>query len=355
MMTQKMFSKASGLFKANNNVKLNQKNYSSKAAVIPSFNYKPLPYEGPSREEVFAKRKKHLSPALFHLYKEPIMIVEGKQQYMFDEKGKRYLDLFGGIVTVSVGHSHPDIVRVAKNQMDKIFHTTTIYLNNEIAQYGEELAAKLPEGLDVIYFVNSGSEANDLAMLMSRAYTGNYDFISLRNGYHGMSYSMMGVTALRTWKFPVPQGFGVHQAVNPNTYRGPFGPDVPNVGKKYALEVQDLINFSTSGQVAGFIAETIQGVGGSVVLPDGYLSSVYEYVRAAGGLCIADEVQCGFGRLGTHYWGFQTQGVKPDIVTMAKGMGNGIPLAAVATFVFLNLIFKFNCSYYFYFYYLFIF
>ena len=146
-----------------------------------------------------------------------------------------------------------------------------------------------------------------------------------------MSYSMMGVTALRTWKFPVPQGFGVHQAVNPNTYRGPFGADVPNVGKKYALEVQDLINFSTSGQVAGFIAETIQGVGGSVVLPDGYLSAVYEYVRAAGGLCIADEVQCGFGRLGTHYWGFQTQGVKPDIVTMAKGMGNGIPLAAVAT------------------------
>eukprot|EP00339_Tiarina_fusa_P018491 CAMPEP_0117038574 /NCGR_PEP_ID=MMETSP0472-20121206/27131_1 /TAXON_ID=693140 ORGANISM="Tiarina fusus, Strain LIS" /NCGR_SAMPLE_ID=MMETSP0472 /ASSEMBLY_ACC=CAM_ASM_000603 /LENGTH=402 /DNA_ID=CAMNT_0004748833 /DNA_START=201 /DNA_END=1409 /DNA_ORIENTATION=+ len=259
------------------------------------------------------------------------MVTDAKMQYMFDETGKRYLDLFGGITTISAGHCHPEVVKAAQEQTEKVTHTTTIYLNNQIAEYAEELAAKLPKDLDVIYFTNSGSEANDLAMMMSRLYTGSFDFLALRNAYHGMSYSMMGVTALNTWKQSVPQGFGVHHAMNPNLYRGPFGADDPEAAHKYANDVKDIIQFACPGKVAGFIAEYIQGVGGSVVLPDGYLKEVYEHVHNAGGLCIADEVQTGFGRLGTHFWGFEKNDVKPDIVTMAKSIGNGTPLAALAT------------------------
>jgi len=300
------------------------------ATELPAFDYTPPAYSGPSKAEVLKKRKQYLNPALFLVYKEPVMIVDAKMQYMFDETGRRYLDLFGGITTISAGHCHPEVVKAAKEQMDKITHTTTIYLNNQIAEYAEELAAKLPKDLDVIYFTNSGSEANDLAMLMARLYTNSFDFIALRNAYHGMSNSMMGVTALSNWKQNVPQGFGVHHAVNPNTYRGPFAGDA-NAAEKYANDVKDLIDYACTGKVSGFIAEYIQGVGGSVVLPDGYLKRVYEHVRNAGGLCISDEVQTGFGRLGTHFWGFEKNGVVPDIVTMAKSIGNGTPLAAVAT------------------------
>jgi alanine-glyoxylate transaminase/(R)-3-amino-2-methylpropionate-pyruvate transaminase len=185
--------------------------------------------------------------------------------------------------------------------------------------------------LKVCYFVNSGSEANDLALLMARAYTGNYDMIALRNAYHGGNAAGMSVTAHSTWKFNVPHSFGVHHAIAPYAYRGPYGYDDADAGKKYADDVKSVIDFATSGQIAGFIAESIQGVGGFVVFPDGYLKNTYEHVRAAGGVCIADEVQTGFGRTGTHYWGFETQGVIPDIVTMAKGIGNGVPLAAVVT------------------------
>src|SRR6202007_2886087 len=174
-------------------------------------------------------------------------------------------------------------------------------------------------------------EANDLALLMARAYTGNYDVIALRNSYHGGNASGMGMTAHSTWKFNVPHSFGVHHALVPDSYRGLYGRNDPEAGKKYAADVKQLIDFATPGQVAGFIAESIQGVGGVVVFPDGYLKHAYEHVRAAGGVCIADEVQPGFGRTGTHFWGFETQGVIPDLVTMAKGIGNGAPLAAVVT------------------------
>jgi alanine-glyoxylate transaminase/(R)-3-amino-2-methylpropionate-pyruvate transaminase len=189
----------------------------------------------------------------------------------------------------------------------------------------------MPGDLKVCYFVNSGSEANDLALLMARAYTENYDVIALRNAYHGGGTLAMGLTANRAWKFNVPHGFGVHHAMTPDPYRGLWGRDDVAAGKKYADDVKNLIDYGTSGQVAAFIAESILGVGGCVVFPDGYLQQVYEHVRAAGGLCIADEVQAGFGRTGTHFWGFETQGVIPDIVTMAKGIGNGCPLGAVVT------------------------
>jgi len=299
--------------------------------VLPHFDYQPKPYVGPSADEVLRLRKQFLNPGIFLYYKNPIMLVEGRMQYVWDEHGKRYLDALGGIVTVSVGHCHPHVVDVAHRQNETLQHSTTIYLHPNIAQYAQALAAKMPGDLKVCYFVNSGSEANDLALLMARAYTGNYDVIALRNAYHGGNAVTMGLTAHRTWKFNVPHSFGVHHAITPDPYRGVWGRDDVDAGKKYAADVKNLLDFATSGQVAGFIAESIQGVGGCVVFPDGYLKYVYEHVRVAGGLCIADEVQAGFGRTGTHYWGFETQRVVPDIVTMAKGIGNGCPLGAVVT------------------------
>jgi alanine-glyoxylate transaminase / (R)-3-amino-2-methylpropionate-pyruvate transaminase len=301
------------------------------APELPPFDYQPQPYRGPSVEEVLRLRRDFLNPGIFLYYKRPLMIVEGKRQYVFDEHGRRYLDALGGIVTISVGHCHPEVVEAARRQNELLQHATTIYLHPNIAEYAEKLAAKMPGDLKVCYFVNSGSEANDLALLMARAYTGNYDVIALRNSYHGGNASGMGLTAHRTWKFNVPHSFGVHHAMTPDPYRGAWERDDPSAGQNYAADVRSLIEHATSGQVAAFIAESIQGVGGCVVFPEHYLKHVYEHVRAAGGVCIADEVQTGFGRTGTHYWGFETQDVIPDIVTMAKGIGNGAPLAAVVT------------------------
>jgi alanine-glyoxylate transaminase / (R)-3-amino-2-methylpropionate-pyruvate transaminase len=298
---------------------------------LPPFEHEPKKYAGPSADEVLRLRKQFLNPGIFLYYRKPLMLVEGKMQYVWDERGKRYLDALGGIVTISVGHCHPYVVDFVRKQNEALQHSTTIYLHPNIARYAEKLASKMPGDLKVCYFVNSGSEANDLALLMARAYTGHYDVIALRNGYHGGNALAMGLTSHRTWKFNVPHSFGVHHAIAPDPYRGAWGRDDIDAGKNYAADVKNLLDFATSGQVAAFIAESIQGVGGCVVFPDDYLKHAYDQVRAAGGLCIADEVQAGFGRTGTHYWGFETQGVIPDIVTMAKGIGNGCPLGAVVT------------------------
>ncbi len=302
-----------------------------KSIPLPPTTFKPEPYTGPSAESVLALRQQHLNPGILLYYKQPIMIVEGKMQYVWDHTGKRYLDGLGGIVTVSVGHCHPHVVAAANRQNETLQHATTLYLHPNIAQYAATLASKFPGDLKVCYFVNSGSEANDLALLMARLYTGNYDIIALRNAYHGGNAAGMGVTANSNWKFNVPHSFGVHHAAAPYPYRGPHGIDDPEAGRKYADDVKQVIDYTTPGKVAAFIAESIQGVGGFVEFPQGYLQHAYAHVRAAGGVCIADEVQTGFGRTGTHYWGFETQGVIPDIVTMAKGIGNGAPLAAVVT------------------------
>ncbi len=302
-----------------------------KTPTLPASKHQPKPYSGPSAEEVFQLRKQFLNPALFHIYKQPIMLVEGKGQYLWDEQGRRYLDGFAGIATVSVGHCHPHVVEAVHKQNEMLQHASTIYLHPNIVEFGQALAAKLPGELKVCYFVNSGSEANDVAMLMARAYTGNYDLVALRNAYHGGNMSAMGLTAHSTWKFNVPHSFGVHHAIAPDPYRGQWDRTDPEAGRKYAADVKSVIDYTTSGQIAAFIAESIQGVGGTVVFPDGYLKHAYEHARAAGGVCIADEVQTGFGRTGHHFWGFQLQGVIPDIVTMAKGIGSGAPLAAVVT------------------------
>lgn len=294
---------------------------------LPPFDHTPNPYSGPSPHEILAKRRQFMNPGILLYYKNPITIVEGKMQYLYDETGRRYLDAFAGIVTVSCGHCHPEVVDAVVQQTKLLQHTTTIYLHPAVADFAEALANKMPGNLKVVYFVNSGGEANDMALMMARLYTGNYDVISLRNSYHGLSAATMGLNGQKIYKHCVPQGFGIHHALNPNPYRGRYGADA----QKYAEDVADLIQSSTSGRVAGFFAEAFQGVGGAVELAPGYLPLVYDMIRKAGGVCVADEVQTGFGRTGSHYWGFETQGVIPDIVTLAKGLGNGLPLGAVVT------------------------
>ncbi|KAL3615734.1 hypothetical protein CASFOL_040028 [Castilleja foliolosa] len=293
---------------------------------IPPLDYTPPPYTGPTSAEILSKRKQFLSPSMFYFYKNPVNIVHGRMQYLFDENGRRYLDAFGGIATVNCGHCHPDVVKAIVKQTQSLQHSTILYLNHAITDFAEALASTLPDDLKVVFFTNSGTEANELAMMMARLYTGCHDIISLRNSYHGNASGTMGATAQCNWKFNVIQS-GVHHALNPDPYRGLFGSD----GEKYAKYVDDLIQFGTSGHVGAFISEAIQGVGGIVELAPGYLPVVYSSIKRAGGLCIADEVQSGFGRTGTNFWGFENQGVVPDIVTMAKGIGNGIPLGAVVT------------------------
>ena len=301
------------------------------AAVMPPGSHRPSPYTGPSKAEVLAIRKQYCHPSLFLLYREPIMIVEGHMQWLFDETGKRYLDFLAGIVTVSCGHCHPKITARIKDQVGTLQHATTIYLHPNLPLLAKKLASKLPAGLEVCYFVNSGSEANDLAMSMARLHTGNYDMIALRNAYHGGSPSSTGLTSHHTWKHPVPQSFGIHHVVNPDPYRNPFKGTPEEIATQSVGDIAELIRYSTPGKIAGFIAEPIQGVGGTTLGAPNYLREAYEVVRAHGGVCIADEVQTGFGRTGSHYWGFQNWGVVPDIVTMAKGLGNGTSIAAVVT------------------------
>ncbi len=300
---------------------------------LPACKHTPRPYSGPSRSEVLALRRAHLTPALTTYYKEPLMVVEGHMQWLFDETGRRYLDCLGGIVTVSVGHSHPAVIAAMHAQIDLLVHSTTIYLHPNVSQFGQRLIATFPKdsGLEVVYFTNSGSEANELALLMARLSTGNHDFIALRNGYHGMTNQAMGLAGLATWKQPLPQALGVRHARCPDRLRGAWGYNDPDAGRKYAEDVADLIRFGTTGAVAGFIAEPIQGVGGTIEMPPGYLQHVYSAVRGAGGVCISDEVQTGFGRTGETFWGFEQHGVTPEIVTVAKSIGNGAPLAACIT------------------------
>lgn len=298
---------------------------------LPVCRHTPAPYDGPSRDEVLALRKKYLTPALITYYKDPVMIVEGHLQYVWDETGRRYLDAFAGIVTVSVGHCHPRVTERVREQVGRLQHTTTIYLHPTVGQYARKLADHMPGELEVTYFTNSGSEANDLAILTARAHTGYFDVIALRNAYHGGSSTTMSLTAHSTWKYTTPHSFGVHHGMPGYCYRCPLGLAYPSCDVKCARDVGELIKFATPGRVAAFIAEPIMGVGGAVAPPKEYFQIVYDEVRKAGGLCIADEVQTGFGRTGEHFWGFQNYGVVPDLVTMAKGIGNGTALGAVTT------------------------
>lgn len=299
---------------------------------LPVCDHQPQPYTGPSKAEVLATRNQYLSPGLFKLYKDPLMVVEGHMQYLYDETGKRYLDGFAGIVTVSVGHCHPKVTAAVQKQCETIQHTTTIYLHPTIGQFAKALTSHMPAGSNLSnwYFTNSGSEANELAILAGREFTGNTEVISLRNAYHGGTSATMNLTAHGNWKFKSNgPSFSVKNATPGYCYRCPYGLTYPSCNVKCAQDLKPLIEYETSGQVAVFISECIQGVGGTVVPPPEYYKIVYDIVRKAGGICVADEVQGGFGRTGTKFWAFENWGVTPDVVTCAKGIGNGIPLGAM--------------------------
>lgn len=301
------------------------------SAQLPPCDFSPPPYDGPPREQVLADRQRYLNNGLITYYKDPLLLTDGHMQYLFDETGRRYLDLFAGIVSVSCGHCHPKIVKRVTDQVQRLQHTTTIYMHPNVVELGKRLAATLPDGLEVAYFTNSGSEANDLAVLMARLYTGNREFIALRNAYHGASGITFGLTSHHTWRYSASPRDQVFHAACPDPYRSLFDGTAEEIACKSVGDLKDLIEHSTTGKLAGYIAEPIQGVGGVTHGTASYLQGAYEVVRAHGGLCVADEVQTGFGRTGDNFWGFQNYGVVPDIVTMAKSLGNGAPIAAVIT------------------------
>lgn len=298
---------------------------------LPIIDHHPGKYDGPPREEVIALRRQYLSPGLVTYYKDPLMVVEGHMQYVYDETGRRYLDAFAGIVTVSVGHCHPRIVEKVQQQVGTLQHITTVYLHPAIGQLAEKLASKMPVGLSQSYFTNSGSEANEVAVLSAREFTGNQDVIALRNSYHGGTSVPMSLTAHGTWKFKSNQQSHVHHTHAGYCYRCPYGLTYPSCDLKCAHDVKDVITYQTPGEVACFIGEPIQGVGGAVTPPKEFFGIIYDIVRQHGGVCIADEVQGGFGRTGAHYWSHQNWDVVPDAITMAKGIGNGVPLGAMTT------------------------
>ena len=302
-------------------------------------------------EELLKTKQDVLNRSILPYYRNPIMVSSASMQWIFDQNQKRYLDFFAGIVTVSVGHCHPRLVKVLHDQAQTLWHTTSIYVHPQIVSYAQKLVSKFPDPLKVVYFVNSGAEAIDMALLLARLHTGNNDILALRNGYSGRSFGAMGTSAVPKWNFNTPTRHGIIQVgMQVDPYRGHFGgsncrdslSQVINrrcncqsgyceASDKYVQEVQETINYMTSGNVAGFINEGILGVGGVVQFPKHFVRQTYDLIRNHGGVCIADEVQTAFGRLGSHFWAFESHRVVPDIVVMAKGIGNGIPLAALVT------------------------
>ena len=292
---------------------------------------KYFPPLSPDARETYSKRRKLLGSNLRLSYQKPLKCVRGWMQYLYDDTGHAFLDVYNNVPLV--GHSHPRVVRAAQQQL-ALLNTNTRYLHDNINRYAERLTALLPAPLSVCYFVNSGTEANELALRLARAHTRRDDVIVLEHAYHGNTTSLIDISP---YKFNGPGGAGrklwVHVANLPDDYRGDYRRGEPGIAAKYAHDVANLIHRARSDgrHIAAYIAETMPSVGGQIVFPDGYLAEAYKYVRAAGAVCIADEVQVGFARLGTHFWGFETQGVVPDIVVLGKPMGNGFPLGAVIT------------------------
>lgn len=279
--------------------------------------------------DLLQARQKNVGRNLSIGYNDKLKIVKGALQYLYDDKGRTFVDCVNN--PSHVGHCHPVVVKKMQKQIATL-NTNTRYLNDTILEYAEKLTATLPPSLSVCYFVNSGSEANDLAIRMSRHFTKQKDIIVLDHAYHGTSTVAMEMSP---YKFDSKGGFGqmpwIHKAINPDLYRGPYKYGDTKAGEKYAADVQRIIKDlkKEDKSPAVFICETLLGVGGQIPLPENYLKTVYDYVRASGGVCIADEVQVGFGRVGDKFWGFELQDVVPDIVVLGKPIGNGHPLAAV--------------------------
>ena len=274
-------------------------------------------------------RQKHLAPSLSISYDNPLHIVRGSGQYLYDNKGKEYLD---GVNNIQhVGHCHPEVVRAAREQFGKL-NTNTRYLDEIIVKYAIELTSLLPEQLEICYFTNSGSESNDLALRIARHFTSSKETIVLNGAYHGHTEALIEISP---YKFDGPGGKGamnfVHTVPMPDPFRGKHRGSKAANG--YLSELSKILtSLKKNGKRLGaIITEAIMGCGGQIVFPKGFLADAFAQVRQAGGLCIADEIQIGFGRMGSHFWGFESEGAVPDIVTVGKSMGNGHPISAVIT------------------------
>jgi 4-aminobutyrate aminotransferase len=279
-----------------------------------------------TKDEIILANKDYLFPSVFHYYNDPLVISHAKDQYVWDADGNQYLDFFGGIVTVSVGHCNEQVNAKVHKQLDTLQHVSTVFANEPQAALAKKIASITPGGkLTKSFFTNSGTEANETAILAARCYTGNTEIVALRHAYHGRSSAAMTLTGQGAWRLGPTQA-GVVHAHNAYCYRCPLGLTYPSCEVKCAQDMEDLIRSTTSGRIAGFIAEPIQGVGGFITPPKEYFQIVEKIVRSHGGIFISDEVQTGWGRTGGKWFGIEQWGVTPDVLTSAKGLANGSPI-----------------------------
>ena len=278
-------------------------------------------------EEILRKKKEYMIPCVYHFFQEPMQLVRGSMQHLYDQNGKEYLDCFAGVSVVNCGHCNPDITKEICKQVETLQHTCTIYLTEPIVNLAESLAQVTPGELQKTFFCSSGTEANEGAALLATLHTNHHEFIALRQGLHGRTKLTMSLTGIGMWRTdPSPVG-GIHFAPNAYCYRCPLGKRHPECNLACADEIENVIKFSTSGQVAAFFAEPIQGNGGIITPPAGYFQRVKEILDHYGILLVMDEVQTGFGRTGK-WFACEHYGINPDIMTMAKALGNGTPVGA---------------------------
>jgi alanine-glyoxylate transaminase/(R)-3-amino-2-methylpropionate-pyruvate transaminase len=280
---------------------------------------------------VRAKQKQYLFPGVMTFYQEPLVIASGKGRRVFDSEGVEYLDFFGGILTVSVGHADEKVNAAIRSQIEKFSHTSSVYPTEPVVDLAETLARLAPGNLSQSYFTVSGTEADETAVMMAQLHTGNTELIALRHGYSGRSLLAQSITGHAPWRALPSQVAGIKHAPAPYCYRCPLHLSYPSCGVACAKDIEELIRTTTTGRIAGFIAEPIQGVGGFITPPREYFEIAVEIVRKYGGVFICDEVQTGFGRTGGSMWGIEHWGVQPDIMTMAKGIANGLPLGVTIT------------------------
>jgi 4-aminobutyrate aminotransferase len=277
-------------------------------------------------QEAVRKHKEFLFPAVATYYQEPVALVKGEGEYVWDDAGNKYLDCFGGVLTVSVGHANPRINEAVIAQTNKIQHASALYANENQSNLAEKLAEITPGDLKKSFFTSSGTEADDTAILAAKLATGRHEIVVLRHSYSGRSATALSSVGHSTWKPIASQVAGVVHAHAPYCYRCPFKATPDNCGLACANDIEELIQTTTMGEIAAFMAEPILGVGGFIVPPEGYFERAYEIARNYGGLCISDEVQTGWGRTGDKWFGIEHWDVVPDIMTSAKGMANGVPI-----------------------------
>jgi 4-aminobutyrate aminotransferase-like enzyme len=283
-----------------------------------------------TRDEIILANQECLFPAVFHYFREPLVLTRARDQFVWDAHGNQYLDFFGGILTVSVGHCNERVNQAVRAQLDTLQHVSTVFATEPQAALARKIAEIAPGQGWKSFFTTSGTEANEMALLTARCYTGSSEIIALRHSYHGRSALGMAVSGQGSWKVGAPTQPGITFAHNAYCYRCPFGLTYPSCDVRCAQDVKDLIETTTSGQIAGMIAEPIQGIGGFITPPKEYFGIVANLVREHGGVFISDEVQTGWGRTGDRWWGIEHWGVTPDIVTSAKGLANGLPIGLTA-------------------------